>query len=87
MAFSDDMMSQKNWTQEDIDGLKSKYNRVHFTHFTKPETGGNERVKVKTADGYTFVSLAVAEEEGYEIVPQKRNKRRKGAEVKNDTDT
>ncbi len=44
--------------------------------------GGNERVKVRTADGYTFMSAEKAEELGLEIIlPQKRIKRRKGAEA------
>lgn len=38
--------------------------------------GGNERVKVKTKDGFTYVSRIKAEEEGLEIVPNKvRNNR------------
>jgi hypothetical protein len=87
MTLSNDLMSKKNWTQDEINGLKEKYNRTHFTHFTKPEIGGNERVKVKTADGYTFVSRAVAEDEGLEIVPKRRRTRRTRAEVKDDIDT
>jgi hypothetical protein len=51
------------------------------------ERGGNDRVKVRTADGYTFVSRAVAEDEDLEIVPKKRRKRRTRAEVKDDIDT
>lgn len=47
--------------------------------------GGNERVKVRTKGGFTFVSRLVAEEEGLEILPKKRVRRRKSAEVINDT--
>lgn len=35
--------------------------------------GGNETVRVKTADGFTYVSRLVAEEEGYEIVKERKN--------------
>jgi len=38
--------------------------------------GGNERVKVRTADGFTFMSREKAEELELEIVEQKRIKRR-----------
>jgi hypothetical protein len=49
-------------------------------HYTQPgadrkQAQGNERVKVKTADGFTFVSRVIAEEEGMEILPQKRKPR------------
>lgn len=46
---------------------------IHQTHFSVlKEFGGNERVKIKTPAGYTFVSLAVAEEEGLDIVRIKK---------------
>jgi hypothetical protein len=55
-------------------------------HYTQPAVdltrrGGNERVRVKTADGYTIVSHVTAVEEGLQIVSRKRI-RRKRAEVK-----
>lgn len=57
---------------------------IHKTHFGAVKVfGGGERVRVKTSDGFTIMSREVAEEEGYEILPQRRDKRRKGAEVKN----
>lgn len=40
---------------------------------TRP--GGNERVKVKTRDGFTVVSRIIAEEEGLEIIPERGRKR------------
>lgn len=66
------------------DGPVGHEKAIHKTHFSAvKEFGGGERVKVKTADGFTFMTREVAEEEGYEIIPQRREKRRKGAEVKN----
>lgn len=57
---------------------------IHKTHFgVIKERGGNERVKVKTSDGYTFMSLELAEELNLEIIQQKRDKRRKSAEARN----
>lgn len=57
---------------------------IHKTHFGAVKVfGGSERVRVRTSDGFTFMAREVAEEEGFEILPQKREKRRKGAEVKN----
>ena len=42
---------------------------IHQTHFTViKERGGNKRVKVKTRDGYTYVSKEYAEEHDLEIV-------------------
>lgn len=47
-----------------------------FSGVDYKKRGGAERVRVKTEDGFTYVSREVAEEEGYEILPQKRDKRR-----------
>jgi len=33
MTLQEDMDSKKNWTQGEIDALKSKYRRTHFDHF------------------------------------------------------
>jgi hypothetical protein len=76
---------------EQHDGLTDGRN-VGIHHYTFAGVdiagrGGNERVKVKTKDGFTFVSREVAEEEGYQILPQKRKARRKGAEVQNGSNT
>lgn len=51
-----------------------------FSGFRIPEEyGGYKRVKVKTADGHTYVSEAVAIEEGLEIIhsEKKRSKTRR----------
>lgn len=36
MALTDDLNAKRpgEWTQGDIDSLKSKYKRIHFTHFS-----------------------------------------------------
>jgi len=61
-------------------GHEKKFHKTHFE--VVKEKGGNERVKVKTKDGFTFVSLAYALEEGLEIIPNRdANKRRKSVEV------
>lgn len=70
-------------TSQDPDfyGPTGHEKRFHKTHFgVVKERGGNERVKVKTSDGYTFMSQEQAEEYGLEIIPQKRDERRKSAE-------
>jgi hypothetical protein len=69
------------------DGKNAGIHHYTFAGVDVATRGGNERVKVKVKGGYTFVSRAVAEEEGYTIVPQKRNGRRKSAEVRNGTHT
>lgn len=33
MSLQDDMDSKQDWTQDEINGLKQKYSRVHQTHF------------------------------------------------------
>lgn len=33
MTLQQDMDSKRNWTQGEIDSLKSKYKRTHFDHF------------------------------------------------------
>lgn len=43
-----------------------------FSGVDMKKRGGNERVKVKTADGYTFVSRDIAEEHDMEIVEETR---------------
>lgn len=34
MSLQEDMESKRDWTQSDIDDLKRKYRRTHFTHFS-----------------------------------------------------
>jgi len=69
---------------EDYVGPVGHEKKFHKTHFPAIKVfGGNERVKVKTADGYTYMSRVVAEEYGYEIISEKREKRRESAEVTN----
>jgi len=33
MTLQEDMDSKRNWTQSEINALKSKYRRTHFDHF------------------------------------------------------
>lgn len=61
-------------------GHEKKFHKTHFTVLSFNEHGGNERVKVRTGDGFTYMSLELAEEMNFEIIPKKRDKRRKGAE-------
>lgn len=77
MTLSDDMTSKTNWTQEEIDGLKKKYSRTHFTHFTMPQPLRKQRVKYIKGVKHVWMF-------GAWRLPQKREKRRRGAEVKND---
>jgi len=66
----------KNTSQDpDYVGAVGHEKKFHKTHFgVVKEKGGNERVKVKTKDGFTFISRIVAEEEGFEII-EKRGKK------------
>lgn len=49
--------------------------KIHKTHFGKAtKHGGGERVKVKTKDGYTFMSREQAEELGMEIMEKHNGK-------------
>lgn len=76
---------QYEWSANNEGGNGTKMDNIHnytFQGVDMEKRGGNERVKVKTVDGYTFMSQEQAEELGYEIIPQKREKRLK-AEVKN----
>ncbi len=67
------MPSTINTSQDpDYFGPVGHEKKFHQTHFgVIKEHGGNERVKVKTSDGFTFMSLEVAEELGFEIIPKK----------------
>lgn len=60
----------RNTSQDpDYYGPTGHEKKFHQTHFgVIKEHGGNERVKVKTADGYTFMSRAQAEELEFEII-------------------
>ena len=60
----------------DTDGRKVGIHHYTFSGTDIRAGGGNERVKVKTKEGFTFVSRIKAEEEGMEIVENKgRNNR------------
>jgi len=59
-------------------GHEKKFHKTHFG--VVKEHGGNERVKVRTSDGFTYMSLELAEEMNFEIIPKKRDKRRMSAE-------
>ena len=76
---------------EKHDGLTDGRNMgIHHYTFTGVDIqarGGGERVKVKTADGFTFVSREVAREEGLRILPEKRKKRGKKPEVRHGSNT
>jgi hypothetical protein len=75
MALAEDLQAKRpgEWTQADIDGLKQKYNRIHFTHFSG-----------QTSQAYR---------DNYDRIfrnnktTKKREKRRKGAEVKKSDNT
>jgi hypothetical protein len=69
------------------DGRNKGIHNYTFAGVDIDTRGGNERVRVRTRDGFTFVSRVVAEEEGYQIVPEKRKARRKSAEVRHGTNT
>lgn len=76
---------QYTWSANNDSGNGTRMDNTHnytFSGVDMAGRGGGERVRVKTKDGYTFVSRAVAIEEGYKILPQKRVRRRKGAEVR-----
>jgi hypothetical protein len=54
-----------------------------FTGVDLRNRGGNERVRVRTKGGFTFVSREIALDEGLEIIPKRRRKSaRSRAEVK-----
>jgi len=67
------MPSTINTSQDpDYFGPVGHEKKFHQTHFgAVKEFRGNERVKVKTSDGFTFMSLELAEELGMEIIPKK----------------
>lgn len=67
----------RNTSQDpEYEGLPYHEKKLHKTHFgAVKQYGGNERVRVRTAQGYAFVSRIVAEEEGLKIIPQKSKKR------------
>lgn len=75
-------MNNRNTSQDpDYVGPVGHEKKFHKTHFpVLGENFGNPKVKVRTLDGFTYMSLALAEEMNLEIIPKKRDKRRKGAE-------
>lgn len=66
------------------DGRNVGIHHYTFAGVDIQNRGGGERVRVKTKDGYTYVSREVAEEEGYKIVPQKRVRRGAKARRRNE---
>lgn len=34
MSLQDELDSKQNWTQSEINDLKGRYKRIHFTHFS-----------------------------------------------------
>lgn len=63
------------------DGRNVGIHHYTFSGIDMQQRGGNERVRVKTKDGYTFVSRAVAIEEGYTIVAERKNRERSKTKV------
>lgn len=66
---------QYEWSVNNDGGNGTKMDNIHnytFSGVDMKNRGGNERVKVKTADGYTYMSREQAEELELEIVSQKR---------------
>lgn len=60
-------------------GHEKKFHKTHFG--AVKEFSGNRRVKVKTKDGFTYMSETAAIEGGFEIVKEKRQQTAQGAEV------
>ena len=61
------MTSKRNWTQEEIDGLKRKYSRTHFTHFA-PLPRKLKRAKRKMIKGVEYAWMFG------QWIPQKRGR-------------
>lgn len=81
MALLDDMNSQRDWSQADINALKGKYKRTHFDHFQGVDTS---HIRTTRDNGYVWVrkdgkeirvKREVAIAEGYKITSQKRRRR------------
>lgn len=64
----------RNTSQDpEYEGLPYHEKKFHKTHFgVIKELGGNKRVKVKTKDGFTYVSEAFAIENELEIVKKEK---------------
>lgn len=58
------------------DGRKVSIHHYTFAGVDMQKKGGNKRVKVKTADGYTYMAEQVAIELGYEIVEKEKKDER-----------
>jgi len=56
MTLQDDMDSKRDWTQSDIDALKSKYRRTHFTHFQGLPVK-LKRAPRKVVNGVTYIRM------------------------------
>lgn len=67
------MSGGRNTSQDpDYVGPVGHEKKVHKTHFGVLKTsGGNQRVKVETADGFTYMSRQVAVELGLKIISPK----------------
>lgn len=66
----------RNTSQDpEYEGLPYQEKKIHKTHFgVIKDPNGNKRVKVKTKDGFTYVSEAFAIENKLEIVKNKGEK-------------
>lgn len=67
----------RNTSQDpEYEGPTFHEKKFHKTHFSViKERGGNERVKVKTLDGFTYMSREQAEELGLEIIDDRQHNR------------
>ena len=55
MTLQEEMDSHTHWTQEEIDALKHKHRRTHFTHFR----GLDRKLKKTKTDEYEWVEVSI----------------------------
>lgn len=80
---------QYEWSVNNDGSNGTRMDNIHnytFQGVDWKRAGGNVRVKVRTADGVSYVSLQIAKEEGLEIVSEKKRvaRRAKRREVDED---
>ncbi len=73
MTLQEDMDSKRDWTQGEIDALKSKYRRTHFDHFPGVDTS-HFKVWVMKGDKLVRTTKRQAQAKGYKIVAGTRNR-------------
>ncbi len=81
-VYEDDRLEWHDANDKETDGMNHDKggHRYFFGALDLSKPGGNERVLVKTRDGYSIMSRVLAEEEGLQIVKRRKHNGKRQAQ-------